>query len=175
MPPVAILAVVAVAATVAGTMVQMKAAKKQQKAMKRAENAQREQQRIETARAGMLAQRDRVAAIREERIRRSNIIAGAGNAGISMAGGSSGLSGATGSTRSQLGQNLGTLGSMQSFGQQLSASNQAEADAMSDYNKAGAKGQMWQSIFGTVSNVASKGMDAMGGAGSAFSTPVKGV
>ncbi|SFH61264.1 hypothetical protein SAMN05216299_1356 [Nitrosospira sp. Nsp14] len=163
MPPVAILAVVAVGAAVAGTMSQMKAAKKQQKAARRMEDAQRDQQRIEQARANVLAQRDRIQAIREERIRRSDIIAGAGQAGMSLTGGSSGLAGATSSVRSQVGQNLGTLGSMQSFGEQLSASRQREADAESDYRTAGAKGQMWQSIFSTVGGVAQTGLKAMGG------------
>ena len=141
----------------------MKAAKKQAKAARNMEDAQREQQRIEQARANVLAQRDRVQAVREARIRRASIISNANNAGLSLAGGSSGLSGATSSVQSQLGYNLGTMGSMQSFGAQLSAANQREADAKSSFLTAGAKGQTWQSIFGTVGGVAETGIKGLGG------------
>lgn len=167
MPMIAVAAAVAVGATVMATMSSMSAASAQKKAVKQQVAAQQEAQRIEQARANVLAQRDRVAQIREDRIRRANIIASAGNAGLGVGptnGGSSGISGATGSVRSQFGQNMGTLGQMSDFAAQITAANQREAQAQSDFYNAGAKGQMWQSIFGAVGSVAGAGMNALGGA-----------
>jgi hypothetical protein len=166
MPIAVVAAVVGVAASIGGTVMQMGAAKKQQKAAQRQFEAQQEAQRVEQARANAIAQRDRIAQVREERIRRANVIATAGNAGIGVGptnGGSSGLSGATGSLRSQLGQNLGNLGQMSDFAAQISAANQRSAQAQSDFYTAGAKGQMWQSIFGAVSNTAGAVSTMLGG------------
>lgn len=82
---------------------------------------------------------------------------------MGVTGGTSGLSGAISSIQSQLGANLGTLGQMSSFAQQLSVINQRSAQAESDYFNAGAKGQMWQSIFGAVGQVAGGVGSFMGG------------
>lgn len=153
MPMAVVAAVVAVGAAVGSTVMQMNAAKQQKKASKQAFAAQQEQNRIEQARANVNANRERLQQVREARIRRASIISSAGNAGVASAG-TSGVSGATSSVQSQLGQNLGTLGQMQSFGEQLSQANQRQAQAQSDYETAGAKGQMWQSIFGAVGQVA---------------------
>lgn len=154
MPMAVVAAVVGIGAAVGGTVMQMSAAKKQKRAVQRQVAAQQEQNRIERARQAVLNQRERVSQVREARIRRAQVIAGAGNAGIGITGGSSGVEGATGSIQSQLGNNLGTLGSMSSFAEQLSGANQREAQAQADFYNEGAKGQMWQSIFGAVGTVA---------------------
>ena len=163
MPIAVVAAVVGVAASVAGTVTSMQAAAKQRKAMERQTAAQYEQQRIEQARANVMAQRERVQQVREARIRRGNIIASAGNAGVGMQGRTSSLTGATSSVQAQLGQNLGTLGQMQSFGQQLSAANQREANAVSDFYTAGAQGAMWQKVFGAIGKVADTAGSFSGG------------
>lgn len=163
--PIAVVAAVAgIGAAVGSTVMGISAANKQKKAMQQAADAQREQNRIEQARQAVLAQRDRIAQVREARIRRAQVISSAGNAGVGISGGTSGVSGATSSIQSQLGNNLGTLGTMSSFAQQLSAANQREADAQSKFFKAGAQGQMWQSIFGAVGQVAGGVGDFFGGA-----------
>lgn len=164
MPMAAIALAVGIGAAVAGTVTQMGTAKKQEKAAQRQFEAQQEAQRVEQARANMLAQRDRVAQVREERIRRANIISSAGNAGVGIgpSGGTSGLSGATGSLRSQFGQNIGTLGQMSDFAAQISSANQRAAQAQTDFYTAGAKGQMWQSIFGAVGKTAGAASSFLG-------------
>lgn len=154
MPIAVVAAVVGIGAAIGGTVMQMGAAKKQRRAIQRSVQAQQDQNRIEQARANVQAQRERVQQVREARIRRAQVISAAGNAGVGVTGGTSGMVGATSSIQSQLGQNLGTLGQMQSFGAQLSAANQREAQAQSDFAAAGAEGQMWQSIFGAVGKVA---------------------
>lgn len=162
--PIAVVAAVAgIGASIGGTVMQMKAAGKQKKAMQRQVAAQHEMTRIEAAKAAVMAQRDRVAQVREARIRRAGVIAGASNSGIGVTGGSSGVVGATSAIQSNLGHNLGTLGSMSSFAQQLSLANQREAQAQSDYLNAGQQGQMWQSIFGSVGKVAGGVGSFMGG------------
>lgn len=163
MPIAVVAAVAAVGATIGGTVMQMQAAKKQRKAMQRAQDAQAEQNRLEKARANVMAQRERVQQVREARIRRAGVIASAGNAGVGVTGGTSSMTGAVSSIQSQFGNNLGTLGQMQSFGQQLSMANQREADAQSDYITAGAKGQMWQSIFGSIGKLAGTAGQISGG------------
>jgi|SRR5687768_4811424 len=167
MPIAVVAAVVGIGAAVGGTVMQMNAASKQKKAMKRQVAAQQEQNRIEKARAAVMAQRDRVQQVREARIRRAQVISGASNAGIGVTGGSSGVEGATSAVQSNLGYNLGTLGTMSAFADQLSAANQREANAQADFFNAGAKGQMWQSIFGAVGQVAGGVNSFMGGTKSA--------
>jgi hypothetical protein len=164
MPIAVVAAVVGVGATIGSTMMGMQAAKKQKKAMGRMVAAQKERNQLETARQAVLNQRERVQQVREARIRRANVVAGVSNAGVGVTGGSSGVSGATSSIQSQLGQNLGTLGQMSSFAQQLSVLNQKEADAQSEFFNAGQKGQMWQSVFGAVGQVAGGVNSFMGGA-----------
>lgn len=165
MPILAVASVIGIGASIGSTIMGMSAANKQKKAMSHMYEANQEAARIEKARHAVMAQRDRVQQVREARIRRAQVISGAGNAGLSLAGGSSGLSGATSSIQSQFGHNLGTLGTMSSFAQQLSLANQRAADAQSQYYKAGAQGEAWQSIFGTVRQVAG-GVSSFMGAGS---------
>jgi len=162
MPILAVASVVGIGASIGSTIMGMSAANKQKKAMSQMYEANQEAARIERARHAVMAQRDRVQQVREARIRRAQVISGAGNAGVGVTGGSSGVSGATSSIQSQMGNNLGTLGTMSSFAQQLSLANQRSADAQSDYYKAGAQGQMWQSIFGAVGQVAGGVGDFMG-------------
>lgn len=154
--PIAVVAgIIGIGAGVGSTVMGITAANKQKKAMQQQFNAQQEMQRVEKARAAVMAQRDRVAQVREARIRRASVISGASTAGIGITGGSSGLTGATSAIQSNLGHNLGTLGTMSSFAQQISLANQRAADAQSQYYKAGAQGEAWQNIFGAVEKVSS--------------------
>ena len=153
MPIAVVGAIAAIGATVGSTVMQMNAASKQKKAVQQQVAAQNTANQIQSAQANVMAQRDRVAQIREARIRRASVISSAGNAGIGLTG-SSGVSGATSSVQSQLGYNLGTMGTMKSFADQLSAANQQEANAQADFYNAGAKGQFWQSIFKGVAGIA---------------------
>src|SRR5690606_28475606 len=102
--PIAVVAAVAgIGAAVGGTVMQMKAASQQKKAMRRQVNAQHEMTRIEAAKAAVMNQRERVQQVREARIRRAGVIAGASNSGIGITGGSSGVVGATSAIQSNLG------------------------------------------------------------------------
>jgi hypothetical protein len=91
------------------------------------------QQRI----ADVNAQKERIQAAREARIRRAQILASSGNQGIGAE--SSGVSGSTSSIGSQLGANIGTINTIQNYAQQASKANQQAADAQ-------AMGAMWQGI-----------------------------
>src|SRR5688572_11563280 len=118
--PIAVIAgVAAIGASVGSTVIGISAANKQKKAVQRQVAAQQEMTRIERARHAVLAQRERVQQTREARIRRASVVSSASNSGIGITGGSSGVVGATSAIQSGLGHNLGTLGSMASFAQQL--------------------------------------------------------
>jgi type II secretory pathway pseudopilin PulG len=168
MPLAVVAAVVGIGAAVGSTVMQMGAANKQRKAAQRSFDAEQEAQRVEQARANAIAERDRIAQVREERIRRANVIASAGNAGIGVGptnGGSSGLAGATGSLRSQLGQNLGNLGQMSNFAAQISAAHQQQMQAASDFRTARSQGAAWQGIFTSVEKVSNAASSFFSGGG----------
>jgi len=94
------------------------------------------------------AQRARIQAVRESRIRQAQMTAGAGQAGIGFE--SSGVVGAQSSLASQLGSTIGASNVVQGFAGQASAANQRAADAA-------ATGAMWQAI-GSVSSSAFSGL-----------------
>jgi hypothetical protein len=134
----------------------MGAAKKQAQAERRA-------QEIEQRRANALAQKEKYQQMREARIARGRVIAGAQNAGAGAIS-TSGLSGATGAIQSQLGENIGTINQMQGFSNAVSLQNQIAA-------KQASKQQMWAGIGNIFSQITSAGTSYMGAkAGGGFST-----
>lgn len=92
----------------------------QQKAAK----AQRDANALQQRKADNEAQQARIAQMREARIRRAQLLAGAGG----MGGGSSGLSGAQASVTSQMASNIGLINQTQYFANEISAKNQQAAD-----------------------------------------------
>ena len=114
------------------------AAKKQAKALRVKEAADREANRVDKKKNALKTQRTKIASLREARIKRAQIIQGTANAGARL-GGTSSATGATGSIISQYGQNIGMLNQFEGFGDRLSALSQQSADALSKYNRIGAK------------------------------------
>lgn len=163
MPFVAVAAAVAIAASVATTVNSFIAAGKQKKQLKRKERAEREHNRISQKREDLKTARERVAAFREARIKRGQLLQGATNAGLGSTGGTSSVQGAEGSISSQLGQNIGQLGQFQGFSQKLSALSQESADALSKFNRIGANAASLNSIFAGVGGIAKTVMAAGGG------------
>ena len=132
---VATLAWISAGATVAGTVMSAQAASDQADAQKSAQQAQQRASEFQ-------AQRERIKAVREARIQRASMEAGAVASGVGM--GSSGVVGAASSMASQLGANIGAQNVQMGFAQMASQANQAAANAA-------ARGTQWQA-FGGLSN-----------------------
>lgn len=116
----------------------VKAAKKQKKALELKERVDRESNRVDKKKNALTLQREKISSLREARIKRAQIIQGTVNAGARYSGTSSAM-GATGSITSQYGQNIGMLNQFEGFGDRLSVLSQQSADALSKYNRIGAK------------------------------------
>ena len=151
-----------IAIAVAATVNSFVASGAQKKQAKRKERAEREANRVTQKREDLKTQRTKIAAFREARIKRGQLIQGSSNAGLSLAGGTSSVSGAEGSISSQLGQNIGQLGTYQGFSQKLSALSQESADALAKFNRIGQNAKTLNSIFGAVGSIAKAGGDAFG-------------
>ena len=140
-----------------------KAAKKQAKQLRIKEAAEREANRVDKKKNALKTQKQKISLLREARIKRARIVQQTANAGAKL-GGTSSATGATGSIASQLGQNIGMLQQFEGFGDRLSALSQQSADALSKYNRIGAK----QAAFAGM-------MSAIGGAGDAAIAAVGGM
>ena len=114
--PAAIVPIISAVATIGGFI----SSAQQSAAQKKASEAQ---QKIADAQAA----RERIQAAREARIRRSEILASAGNSGMGSAGAS--VAGAASSVSSQLGSNLSYMNTMQYLGKKASDANQEALDA----------------------------------------------
>ena len=104
--------------------------------------AQRKAKRVQSRMADLQAQRERQNQIREERIRRAQIEAGAEATG---AGDTSSAIGSQGSLRTQLGANLSFINTTQQLGKQASG-----------YLDQAAQSQASGSLFGTIGGVANQ-------------------
>lgn len=111
---------------------------KQQQAADDAQAAQERQRQIQARINEKNAQRQRVAARREERITSGKMLASTVTSGV-VAGGTSPFVGGQGSLTSQLGSNISNINT------NLTSSN-AMGDAMTDYYNATGNMQQWQSI-----------------------------
>ena len=141
------------------------AAKKQAKALRAKEAADKEANRVDKKRNALKTQRTKIQALREARIKRAQIIQGTANAGAKMSGTSS-ATGATGSITSQYGQNIGQLNQFVGFGDRLSALSQQSADALSKYNRIGAKHAAFAGMMSGIGSFGDAvGSLAMGGMG----------
>jgi len=138
----------------------MKAAKKQKKALAAKERVDREAKRVTKKQNALTVQREKIAQLRDARVKRAEIINRTVNAGARV-GGTSSATGATGSIISQLGQNTGQLSQYVGFGDRLSALSQQSADALSKYNRIGAK---HAAFSGMMSGIGSFGDMAAGAA-----------
>lgn len=135
----------------------------QNRQSKRAQaRAEEEQEAIRNEQlAANAGQRDaeRRQQIREERIRRAQILQSASNTGTS---GSAGEAGALGSLATQQATNIGMNQGAYMRGQRISAHSQAAADFMGDARTSAARGQM----FGGISQLGTSIFQSAGGWGS---------
>ena len=138
------------------------AAKKQRKALAAKEAAERESNRVDKKRNALKVQREKISALREARIKRAQIIQGTANSGAIYSGTSS-ATGATGSIQSQLGQNIGRLGTFEGFGDRLSLLSQQAADQLSKYNRIGSKQAAFSGMMGAIGGAGDAALAAMGG------------
>lgn len=99
----------------------------------------------------VLAQRQRAAATREQRIRVGNIVAATGGAGLGMAGTSS-FTGSVGSLGTQAATGIGNINVAESTGQTLSDINQQIGGAASEQFQAQSQQQGWQRITNMAGN-----------------------
>jgi hypothetical protein len=127
---------------------------KQDEAADQAREAQERQAEIQKRVNERNAQRQRIAAAREERINRASIISNAAPSGV-VAGGTSAVIGGAGSLTSQFGSNVSNINT------NLSGAT-AMGDAMTDYYSATGNMQQWQSI-GSAAGTIFSNADAIGG------------
>ena len=140
------------------------AAKKQAKQLRIKEAAEREANRVDKKKNALKVQREKVASLREARIKRAQIVQSSVNAGA-MYGGTSSATGATGSIASQYGQNTGMLNQFEGFGDRLSALSQQSADALSKYNRIGAKQAAFAGMMKGIGGIGDAAISFAGGFG----------
>jgi len=99
----------------------------------------------------VLAQRQRAASTREQRIRIGNIVAQTGGAGLGMAG-TSAFTGSVGALSTQGAANIGNINVAESTGQTLTGINQQIGQAASEQFQAQSQQQGWQQIGTMASN-----------------------
>jgi len=127
---------------------------KQQEAADDAAEAQQRQQELQQRINERNAQRQRIAALREERINRASILSNVSPSGVTV-GGTSAVIGGLGSLTSQFGANVSNINTNL-------ASASAMGDAMTDYYNATGNMQQWQSI-GSAAGTIFANADAIGG------------
>jgi hypothetical protein len=127
---------------------------KQDEAADQAREAQERQAEIQKRVNERNAQKQRIQALREERISRASILSNAAPSGT-VAGGTSAVVGGMGSVTSQFGANVSNINT------NLGAAN-AMGDAMTDYYSATGNMQQWQSI-GSAAGTIFSNADAIGG------------
>ncbi|AXH71980.1 MAG: hypothetical protein [Podoviridae sp. ctbj_2] len=109
----------------------------------RAEEQQKQAQAEESANRASQAAAERRTQVREQRIKRAQILQAAENTGTS---GSSGEGGALGSLSTQLSANLGTNEAGFQRGQRISMFNQRAANYLGDAQVSQGRGQMYSQI-----------------------------
>jgi hypothetical protein len=130
-----------------------------------AQEAQRKQAEMQKRINERNAQKQRIAASREERIRRADVLSNVSSAGV-VAGGTSPVIGAVSSVGSQFGSNISNINT------NLASSN-SMGDAMTDYYNAVGNMQGWQQLgqaSGSIFN-ATGGFSALKNFGTPTPTP----
>lgn len=132
-----VVAYIAAAAAVTGTVVSIDARNDQRRAQEKAASEQKASNAAEAA-------KERRQQVREERVRRARIMQSSENTGVA---GGSGEAGALGSLSTNLSSNIGfNLGALQRAGN-ISDFNQQAADAGNRAQTAGELGQLGMSVF----------------------------
>lgn len=144
---------VAAGVAAVGTAATVYSANKSASATKNAANAQREATAAQSKAASLQTARDRMAQIREARLRAGAIGAAGGAGGVGNM--SSGIAGSISSVGSQAGANIGAINVAQGFAETASAALQVSADQQ-------VKAQRWQQIGAISSSVAGTAFQAAG-------------
>lgn len=134
-------------ASVIGGIAQAGAIQQQAGAMREAANQEREARKIESAQQQTVSGESRRQRIREERVRRAQIIAASENQGTS---GSSGVIGATGALSSNLSGLIGSSLGQSKANSAISNRLQSAADWTAKGNEYAAQGQATASIFNAI-------------------------
>ena len=153
--------VVSAGVGIAQAVTSASAAKKQRNLIKQKARIDAEARRVSMKEAAYRTQQEKLKVRRERRVFAGRLVQGASNAGIGSS--SSMVIGAQTSMRSQAGQNLGNLNMNQNFSSTLAQLSQQSADALSKYQKIGAKQDGLNSIFGGIKGVAGAVSSASGG------------
>jgi hypothetical protein len=143
---VAIGVALAAASAVGGVM----QASAQASAAKKSARAQREAIDIETASQQISDRESRRQAIREERVRRAQVLQASETSGVTN---SSGSLGATSSLGTSLGSAVGFQSGQTKAAMGIGAANQRLVDARLSGELAGARGNAFQSIVGGFANI----------------------
>lgn len=144
-----VVAAIGVGVTAIGTIKSSQAASKQAAEQKKANAAQQ-------AAASASAQRERIKAVREARLRAGQVDNAGGSMGMGQS--SSGIAGSLSSIGSQAGSNIANINVQEGFAATASAANQRAADF-------GAQAAKWQAIGSIGSQVTSFGMGMQGSGG----------
>lgn len=142
--PTTIIAAIGLGVQLMGMGNQQDAAQEQSQAMRDQAEAQKQSEQAKARMAEVQAARERVSQVREERIRRAQVISSAGNQGLGA--GTSGVAGSVSSIGSQAGANIGFINQQETFAGDASKANQNAADASARAGVAAAEGAQWQTI-----------------------------
>lgn len=143
--PMTIIAVAGLAMSGVSMMQQMGAADDMREAESRRMAAQTKMNESQQRQSDVEAQRQRVAQVREERIKRAQVLASTGNTSMGISGTSS-LQGSTGSLGTQMGANIGYINQQQGFATEQSGYNQEMGAASSSIFTAQNSAAGWQQI-----------------------------
>lgn len=134
-----------IAGAVVGAAVNVYSANKQAGAAKQQAAAQREATAAQQKMAGASAAKERLAQIRQGRMKGGAITAAAGASGMGQS--TSGVAGSISSIGSQTASNIGQINVQEGFAELASRANQRAADAQVKQAKWQAIGQVGQTIF----------------------------
>lgn len=150
-PGANVLSAIGLGAQLFSGMQERKYASKAADAAQRQYELSKEKAAQESRYQEVLAQRQRAAATREQRIRVGNIVASTGGAGLGMSGTSS-FTGAVGSLGTQTATGIGNINVAESTGKTLTGFNQQIGQAASEQFSAQSSQQGWQQIGTMASN-----------------------
>lgn len=150
-PGANVLSAIGLGAQIFSGMQERKYAGKASDAAQRQFELQKSKAEQEARYQEVLAQRQRSATIREQRIRTGNIVASTGGTGLGM-GGTSSFTGSVGSLGTQAATGIGNINVAESTGQTLSNINQQIGGAASDQFTAQSQQQGWRQISTMASN-----------------------
>jgi multidrug efflux pump subunit AcrA (membrane-fusion protein) len=155
-PGANILSAISIGAQLYSGMQQRKYANQAADAAQRQYDVSKEKAAQESRYQEVLAQRQRTQTLREGFIRKGNIVAQTGGAGLGMAGTSS-FTGAVGSLGTQVATGIGNINVAETTGQTLSDLNVKIGGAASDVFQAQSKEQGWQQIGSLAGQIPSIG------------------